>query len=314
MENKNIDNIKGSEKKTRAMISFDWAIKNLLRNKANFGVLEGFLSELIDKDIKIKSIGESEGNKTDKDDKYNRVDILVEVDNKELVIIELQFDNQHDYFHRMLYGASKAITEHIHEGDNYDKVRKVYSINIVYFDLGKGKDYIYRGTNRFIGINTGDELELSEEQKQIYNRLSIMEIFPEYFLLMVRNFEKVGKKKIDQWMYYLKTNKIQDDFDAQGLDQARQVLAYENMSEAEKKDYLRNIENRRIKESELQTALYKGKNEGFAEGVIEGIEKGEKIGIEKEKLEIAKKMKNSGMLFEQIREFTNLTKEEIENL
>ena len=32
---------------TRSMISFDWAMKRLLRNKANFEVLEGFLSELL---------------------------------------------------------------------------------------------------------------------------------------------------------------------------------------------------------------------------------------------------------------------------
>ena len=31
----------------RSMISFDWAMKRLLRNKANFEVLEGFLSELL---------------------------------------------------------------------------------------------------------------------------------------------------------------------------------------------------------------------------------------------------------------------------
>ena len=31
---------------SRQLISFDWAIKRLLRNKANFGILEGFMSLL----------------------------------------------------------------------------------------------------------------------------------------------------------------------------------------------------------------------------------------------------------------------------
>ena len=131
---------------TRSMISFDWAMKRLLRSKANFEVLEGILSELLRRKIKIKNIAESEGNKAGKEDKYNRVDIFVEADNKELVIVELQFYNQSDYFLRMLYGASKAVTEHIYEGNTYDKVRKVYSINIVYFDLGVGDDYIYHAS------------------------------------------------------------------------------------------------------------------------------------------------------------------------
>jgi hypothetical protein len=30
---------------TRKLISFDWAIKKILRSKANFGILEDFLSE-----------------------------------------------------------------------------------------------------------------------------------------------------------------------------------------------------------------------------------------------------------------------------
>ena len=39
--------------KTRNMISFDWAMERLLRNKADFGILEGFLSELLRRDITI---------------------------------------------------------------------------------------------------------------------------------------------------------------------------------------------------------------------------------------------------------------------
>ncbi len=35
-------------------IRFDWAMKRLLRNKANFEVLEGFMSELLYEDIFIQ--------------------------------------------------------------------------------------------------------------------------------------------------------------------------------------------------------------------------------------------------------------------
>ena len=56
-------------------IRFDWAIKRLLRNKANFGVLEGFLTVLLGEEIHILEILESEGNQQREDDKFNRVDI-----------------------------------------------------------------------------------------------------------------------------------------------------------------------------------------------------------------------------------------------
>jgi hypothetical protein len=41
---------------TKKLIRFDWAVKKLLRNKANFVVLEGFLSELLFDDIKIQKM------------------------------------------------------------------------------------------------------------------------------------------------------------------------------------------------------------------------------------------------------------------
>lgn len=131
------------------LIRFDWAMKRLLRDKANFVVLEGFLSELLQDNIKIHRILESEGNKEDESDKFNRVDVLAENNKKELIIIEVQNTRELYYFQRMLYGVSKAITEYIHEGDLYAEVRKVYSINIVYFDLGQGKRLHLPWSNRF---------------------------------------------------------------------------------------------------------------------------------------------------------------------
>ncbi|MDR1581966.1 MAG: Rpn family recombination-promoting nuclease/putative transposase, partial [Prevotellaceae bacterium] len=140
-----------SKEGERVLISFDYAIKQLLRNKANFEVLEGFLSELLMRDISVKNIGESESNKEHVTDKYNKVDILVEDDLGEIMLIELQFTPEIDYLHRMLYGTSKAITERMVRGAKYMEVKKVYSINIVYFDLGQGKDYVYHGKTRFMG-------------------------------------------------------------------------------------------------------------------------------------------------------------------
>ena len=48
---------------SRKLVGFDWAVKRLLRNKVNFGVLEGFLSELLKDDIQIQDVLESESNK-----------------------------------------------------------------------------------------------------------------------------------------------------------------------------------------------------------------------------------------------------------
>jgi hypothetical protein len=59
-------------------IRFDWAAKKMLRDKKNFDILEGFLSELLKDDIKIEGLLESEANQDEEGDKYNRVDLYAE--------------------------------------------------------------------------------------------------------------------------------------------------------------------------------------------------------------------------------------------
>ncbi len=43
-------------------IRFDWAMKRLLRDKSNYVVLEGFLSTLLEEDLRISRFLESESN------------------------------------------------------------------------------------------------------------------------------------------------------------------------------------------------------------------------------------------------------------
>ena len=136
-------------------IRFDWAMKSMLRNKANFGILEGFISVLLGEDVKIMEILESESNQDSGNDKFNRVDVKAKNSKGHIIIVEVQLTRQLHYLQRILYGACKAITEHINIGDKYDQVKKVYSISILYCDYGQGDDYVYHGETRFKGIHTG---------------------------------------------------------------------------------------------------------------------------------------------------------------
>ena len=104
-------------------IRFDWAIKRLLRQKANFGVLEGFLTVFLGEEVKIIEILESESNQQTADDKFNRVDIKAKNDKNEIIIIEVQNTRELYYLERILYGVAKAITEHISLGERYYEVK-----------------------------------------------------------------------------------------------------------------------------------------------------------------------------------------------
>jgi predicted transposase/invertase (TIGR01784 family) len=236
---------------SKKLISFDWAIKRLLRNKANFVVLEGFLSELLFDNIKIEHILESEGNQEYDDDKFNRVDILTKNSKNELIIIEIQSTYEIDYFHRMAYGTSKAISENLKKREKYSEIKKVISINIVYFDLGQGEDYIYKGRTIFKGLHQNDILGLTTKQKATFSKEEVYEIFPEYYILKVNQFNDIAKDTLDEWIYFLKNSEVKDDFKAKGLKEANEVLDIMRLEKEDQYGYNRYMDSLSLKASEI---------------------------------------------------------------
>jgi len=253
--------------KGRTYISFDWALKKLLRQKANYGILEGFLSELLKEDITIKNISDPESNKPTEALKINRVDILVEDTSKRLMSIELQYNREIDYFYRMLFATSKASVEYIKEGYDYSRIKKVYSINLLYFELGQGKDYVYHGKNDFIGIHLGDKLQLSQVQKEKFLYEEVYEIYPEYYVIKVNAFNDVAKDSLDEWIYFFKHSKVPTNFKAKGLKEVQEKMKIERLSAKEKAAYEKHQLNLVSERNVIETARIEGKVEGKTEGM-----------------------------------------------
>ena len=297
--------------KIRKLISFDWAIKKILRSKANFEVLEGFLSELLFDDITIKEILESESNRETREDKFNRLDIKVKNSKDEILLIEIQYNGELDYLQRILYASAKTIVEHIKEREPYAKIVKVISINIVYFDLGEGDDYIYQGTTSFRGMHNHNLLKLTANQAELYKTEKIENIYPEYYLIKVNNFNDVAKDTLDEWVYFLKNEDVKESFKAKGLAKAKEVLDYMKCSEDERLDYERYKESLHYQASMYESTYVVGKMEGIKEGMEKGIEQGIEQGVEKKSLEIAKGMLAEGFDIETIVKITGLNKESV---
>lgn len=291
-------------------IRFDWAMKRLLRDKANFSVLEGLLTTLLNEKITINKLLESESNQEDEYDKQNRVDLLAENDKGELFIIEVQNNTEYAYFQRMLFGTSKLITEYINRGQGYDHIRKIYSVNIVYFNLGNGTDVVYHGKTEFRGIHNGELLNLTPFQRQKFNVTAVSNLYPEYYILKVNDFNKWSKVPLEQWIYFLNTGDIPSDATAPGLKEAREKLRLERMSKAELNAYYRHLDNVVILRDNIVTARDEERLEGRAEGRAEGIN----IDARKTKADIAKQMKMDGMPMEIIMKYTGFTQDEIEKL
>jgi predicted transposase/invertase (TIGR01784 family) len=304
---------------TRKLISFDWALKKLLRSKANFGILEGFLSELLRDDIRILEVLDSESNKEDAQDKYNRVDLKVKNAKGEVLIIEVQYERELDYLQRILYATSRALIEQMHEGAPYADVVKVISINILYFDLGQGEDYVYIGRTRFLGLHKADELILSAQQQGLFpGKEYPWQLLPEYYLIKVNRFDDVAKDTLDEWIYFLKHEEIKDEFSAKGLTEAKAKLDLMKLPEAERRAYQRHMDDLHYQASMVQSSYgigkIEGRKEGKEEGRKEGIEEGRKAGEDSKAREIARALKAQGTATRVIVEATGLSEVEIEGL
>ena len=311
-------------------VRFDWAIKRLLRDKANFSILEGLISVLLNEKITIVELLDSEANREDYEDKFNRVDIKAKNSKGEIIIVEVQQRRESDFLLRLLYGVSKSITEHIAIGEGYDKVKKIYSISILYFNFGKGADYLYHGKTTFTGVNIHDTLEITEKQQDALRIRTPEELFPEYFLVRVKAFDKVPENPLEEWLDYLKNGRIKDDTTTPGLKEARERLQYMMMSKVEQERYFRHIDNWKSERNAMETSrqdglaegmekgmekgmeegMKKGRAEGKAEGLAEGLEKGKAEG----KVEIARTMLTDHIEISVIAKFTGLTEDDIRAL
>ena len=307
-------------------VRFDWAVKRMLRDKANFGVLEGLITVLLNEPVHIVELLESEGNQEFIDDKFNRVDIKAKNDAGEIFLVEVQLTREIYYLERILYGTAKAITEHISLGSTYSEIKKVYSINIIYFDLGKGADYLYHGQNKLVGIHTHDTLKITTKENGVIRMRMPEEIFPEYFIIRVNEFNQVAKTPLEEWLDYLKNGHIKDDTTAPGLQEARAKLQYLMLDKKDRYAYDEHINAVMIQNDVLGNArleglaegraegLAQGKAEGRAEGRAEGLAEGLAEGERNKAIEFARMMKAEGESAEKIARYTGLPLNEIENI
>ena len=94
------------------------------------------------------------------------------------------------------------------------------------------------------------------------------------------------------------------------VDKAKKIL--EEISQDERERYLAELREKYIMDQKAISDA--GFDKGLEKGMKKGIEQGMKVGKKDKTLEIAKKMKNKGILLEEIEEITGLSKEEIEKL
>ncbi len=260
------------------LIRFDWAMKKILRDKANFDILEGFLSALLKTHIVIEDILESESSREEEKQKFYRVDLLVRDSRNQLIIIEVQAETESDYLERLVFGTSKTIVDNLNIGQPYSSIKKVISISIMYFNLGSGKDYLYHGRTEFKGVHDGEILQVRQVSKitdENNRAVRLLEpkpdIYPEYYLIEVERFEDIIREDVDEWVYFFKHEEIKDSFHSRNIQKAREKLKILRMNGEERRAYEKYLMLLASERDSIRTSRAEGHEEGWEKGWTEGM-------------------------------------------
>jgi hypothetical protein len=154
-------------------------------------------------------------------------------------------------------------------GAAYSEIKKVYSVNILYFELGQGQDYLYHGRTDFRGVFKNDTLKLSVSQSEQFKCKDVSELYPEYYILRVDDFDREAVTPLDEWFLFLKTGDIPEGATAPGLQEASERMRYDRMNREEQQEYDDYLEAFRYRKSVIQTSLIERRTEGLAEGEAE---------------------------------------------
>ncbi len=223
----------------KKLICFDWALKHMLRNPANFPITEDFLTQLLGEKIKIEEILESESNKRCADDKQTRVDMRIRTKKGEQIIVEFQARRELDYLDRVLANSCKTLIENLKEGGKYLGIQKVIVVSLIFCSVGgTGKDYIYSAKKTIRGRHHNDDLKFTLFASQAHDgKKYAHEIHPEEHYIFVNRFDKEVRDAFDEWVYFFKTESVKENFKSKGLKKAAAVLDTLKLTPEERKEY-----------------------------------------------------------------------------
>jgi hypothetical protein len=275
--------------KTRNILSFDYAIKRQLRDKANYDIVSGFLSELFGHDVSITSIDESG---------------ITAIDGGREIQIDLQIEREFDIYERQLsepgFTRLKDYQDCVQNGGlvGANHIRPSAFIKIQYLPHKTGKGCVYRKEVHFEGIhNKKDKFSLP--------------IFPIQYLIFPNNFDGEVNDTLDEWMLYLSKDEVQATIKAKGLAKAKSILDYDKLSPEEQNEYDHALEAKRSLQSAFETVEYIS----FRKGEEMGAAKGRAEGAKANALETARTLKALGKLSTvEIAQATGLIVSEVEAL
>jgi predicted transposase/invertase (TIGR01784 family) len=299
---------------SKTLVSFDYAIKYLLKDKSNYDIVEGFISALLQSEgygpIKINGLLESESNRETKSLKRSVADLLVEDEKGTHYIVEIEREYSANFIHKACFNTCRLIVDNIVGGSDYMTIKKVFHISLLYFAPSDLKKPLYHGKTIIHEIDTDHpmRLHLADLGGKTFD---ITNVLPEYFLIFVPLFDDVIKKEIDEWLYVMKHSEVREDFKSPYMHKVAERLSILKMNDQEREDYFRYSKQTLTQRDYINAAEEKGIEKGIEKGRKEGEEKGIEKGREAERKVMINQLYSSGMDIDSIHKFTKISKEEL---
>ena len=296
----------------KPLISFDYAIKYLLRDKGDYEIVEGFISALLKShgysDVKIISLLDTESNKENRKGKRSLADLVVEDAEHNKYIVEIERQYKDNFIHKACFNTSRLIVDHLAERMDYMEIVKVFHISLLYFPVGKGA--IHHGKTIIRELETGEKLAVHIIHPETGKILGdATDILPEYFIISVPLFNDRLEKEMDDWLYVLKYDEVPAIYHSPYMQRVADKLSILKMTPEEQNSYYAYMKQMYNDRDELQAAISKGRREGREEERKIYEEK-----LAEEKKEMACKMLAKGMGIEDVKEFTGLSADIINSL
>ncbi|WP_367364038.1 Rpn family recombination-promoting nuclease/putative transposase [Candidatus Tisiphia endosymbiont of Nedyus quadrimaculatus] len=286
----------------KPLISFDYAIKYLLKDKGDYAIVEGFISALLKtkgyKDVKIVALLETESNKEDSKSKRSLADVIVEDEDHHKYIIEIERNVKDSFIHKACFNTSRLIVDNLAQREDYTQIIKIFHISLLYFPIGNGNGVIYHGKTIIHEIETNERLNVHIKNMETSEVFDATDILPEYFYISVPLFNDRLEKEIDDWLHVMKYDEVPPHYHSPYMSQVADKLNILKMTKEERENY-----------SYYQKKLYNDRDELQAAEA-----RGEARGEAREKIVIAKNLLKAGLSIDVIAESTGLSIEEIQKL
>ena len=296
----------------KPLISFDYAIKYLLRDKGDYAIVEGFISALLKTvgydEIKIIALLESESNREDGKSKRSLADLIVEDKNHRKYIIEIERNVKDSFIHKACFNTSRLIVDNLAQREDYTDIVKVFHISLLYFPIGNAP--IYHGKTIIHEIGTNEKLNLHIKNPDTGDVFDATGILPEYFFISIPSFNDVLEKEIDDWLYVMKNDDVPTKFHSPYMKLVAEKLSILKMTPSERANYSYYLKKLYNDRDEMSAAESRGLEKGREEGREEGREDGKKA----EKIEIAKNLLTAGVAENIVASTTGLSEFEIKSI